>query len=162
MCVGNACLLFGAASAALHARVCVCVRATHTRSHFVAENKANIIADVAVSTLLLLLLPLRLPAATSLRRRQACVCVCVCEKETAVRSCAEHALVSSRAQLSCCAALRGSSLSPNASARAATTKMAALKYLTPLSMLRKYFAKASYNSSNNSHSEKRKWCKNLK
>lgn len=46
-------------------RVCVCVCKKHnnTRSHFVAENKANIIADVAVSR--------ALPAATALRRRQA-------------------------------------------------------------------------------------------
>lgn len=44
-------------------RVCVCKKHNNTRSHFVAENKANIIADVAVSR--------ALPAATSLRRRQA-------------------------------------------------------------------------------------------
>lgn len=55
--------------------VCVCKKHNNTRSHFVAENKANIIPDVAVSR--------ALPAATSLRRRQAAaaaahVCVCVC------------------------------------------------------------------------------------
>lgn len=72
-----------------------------------------------------------------------------------MRSCAEHALRRlvlrrslfgfAAAALLCCSALRGSF---PLSGLAATTKMAALKYLTPLSMLRKYFAKASYNNNN--------------
>lgn len=121
-----------------------------------AKNKANIIADVAVSR--------ALPAATSLRRRQAAaadvrVGVCVrqrlqCAAARSTRCVVSFSdvlcLASLRVLLLRCSALRGSF---PLSGLAATTKMAALKYLTPLSMLRKYFAKASYNNNNNSEKE---------
>lgn len=154
VCVSNkACLLIGAAALSgkgsqKREKKQRKIKIQPERSHFVAEHKANISALPA-------------SAATSLRRRQAaaplqCVRVRSCQENAdradtlSLSLCLPYALSLGRSR---CGVLRSATVGAAAAVaafpmqRAAVTKMAALKYLTPLSMLRKYIPKAT--ASNN-------------